>query len=384
VSLNHNIDDEMLILGSSEATKRLRRLITQCADSTATVLIQGASGSGKELVSVSLHNQSSRFSQPFVALNCGAIPAQLLESELFGHKKGSFTGATCDRLGRFELAHEGTLFLDEIGDMPLDLQVKFLRVLEEKVVEPVGGSKAVEVDVRVVAATHRNIEKMVSEGKFREDLFYRLNIIPISVPPLKERSSDIPELIGHFAERFSVGSRPISFSRRSTHLLQSYSWPGNVRELSNLIQRLSVLFPEKKIELTTVPQEFLPSELMLLANQLSTLAEKPDMAHEAIEGLRAEFSNDSKNKEQAEPHENSAELDSVSNDFERIIELSDSIAAIPESGIPARDIIKDLESNLIRTALIQTEGNVSKAAELLTMGRTSVIQKISKYKIKIE
>lgn len=384
MSLNHNIDDEMLILGSSEATKRLRRLITQCADSTATVLIQGASGSGKELVSVSLHNQSSRFSQPFVALNCGAIPAQLLESELFGHKKGSFTGATCDRLGRFELAHEGTLFLDEIGDMPLDLQVKFLRVLEEKVVEPVGGSKAVEVDVRVVAATHRNIEKMVSEGKFREDLFYRLNIIPISVPPLKERSSDIPELIGHFAERFSVGSRPISFSRRSTHLLQSYSWPGNVRELSNLIQRLSVLFPEKKIELTTVPQEFLPSELMLLANQLSTLAEKPDMAHEAIEGLRAEFSNDSKNKEQAEPHENSAELDSVSNDFERIIELSDSIAAIPESGIPARDIIKDLESNLIRTALIQTEGNVSKAAELLTMGRTSVIQKISKYKIKIE
>ena len=268
--------------------------------------------------------------------------------------------------------------------MPLDLQVKFLRVLEEKVVEPVGGSKAVEVDVRVVAATHRNIEKMVSEGKFREDLFYRLNIIPISVPPLKERSSDIPELIGHFAERFSVGSRPISFSRRSTHLLQSYSWPGNVRELSNLIQRLSVLFPEKKIELTTVPQEFLPSELMLLANQLSTLAEKPDMAHEAIEGLRAEFSNDSKNKEQAEPHENSAELDSVSNDFERIIELSDSIAAIPESGIPARDIIKDLESNLIRTALIQTEGNVSKAAELLTMGRTSVIQKISKYKIKVE
>ena len=384
MSLNHNIDDEMLILGSSEATKRLRRLITQCADSTATVLIQGASGSGKELVSVSLHNQSSRFSQPFVALNCGAIPAQLLESELFGHKKGSFTGATCDRLGRFELAHEGTLFLDEIGDMPLDLQVKFLRVLEEKVVEPVGGSKAVEVDVRVVAATHRNIEKMVSEGKFREDLFYRLNIIPISVPPLKERSSDIPELIGHFAERFSVGSRPISFSRRSTHLLQSYSWPGNVRELSNLIQRLSVLFPEKKIELTTVPQEFLPSELMLLANQLSTLAEKPDMAHEAIEGLRAESSNDSKNKEQAEPHENSAELDSVSNDFERIIELSDSIAAIPESGIPARDIIKELESNLIRTALIQTEGNVSKAAELLTMGRTSVIQKISKYKIKVE
>lgn len=384
MSLNHNIDDEIVILGSSEATKRLRRLITQCADSTATVLIQGASGSGKELVSLSLHKQSSRCSQPLVAINCGAIPAQLLESELFGHKKGSFTGATCDRLGRFELAHKGTLFLDEIGDMPLDLQVKFLRVLEEKVVEPVGGSGTVQVDVRVVAATHQNIEKMVSEGKFREDLFYRLNIIPISVPSLNERSSDIPELIGHFAEGFSMGSRPISFSRRSTHLLQSYSWPGNVRELSNLIQRLSVLFPGKKIELRTIPQEFLPSELMMLANQLSTLSEKSDIKNETMGEQLPESSADLKNKDDVEFPENLAEPSFVVNEFEKIIELSDSIESIPESGIPARDIIKDLESNLIRTALIQTEGNVSKAAELLTMGRTSVIQKISKYNIKID
>ena len=384
MSLNRNIDDEIVILGSSEATKRLRRLITQCADSTATVLIHGGSGSGKELVSLALHKQSSRFSQPLIAINCGAIPAQLLESELFGHKKGSFTGATCDRLGRFELAHKGTLFLDEIGDMPLDLQVKFLRVLEEKVVEPVGGSRAVEVDVRVVAATHRNIEKMVSEGKFREDLFYRLNIIPIAVPSLKERNFDIPELIGHFAERFSMGSRPISFSRRSIHLLQSYSWPGNVRELSNLIQRLSVLFPGKKIELRTIPQEFLPSELMMLANQLSSLSEQSDIKNETMGEQLPQSSTDLANKDDVESPENLAEPGFVANEFEKIIELSDSIESIPESGIPARDIIKDLESNLIRTALIQTEGNVSKAAELLTMGRTSVIQKISKYKIKID
>lgn len=384
MSLNRKIDDEVVILGSSSATKRLRSLITQCASSSATVLIHGSSGAGKELVSLSLHKQSPRFSEPFVAINCGAIPAQLLESELFGHKKGSFTGATCDRLGRFELAHNGTLFLDEIGDMPLDLQVKFLRVLEEKVIEPVGGSAAVAVDVRVVAATHRNIEQMVSEGKFREDLFYRLNIIPISVPALKERSSDIPELVEHFAERFSLGSSPISFSRRSMHLLQSYSWPGNVRELSNLIQRLSVLYPQKKIALTSVPQEFLPRELMMLANQLGTLAGRPDIKIEGMQGESPVSTDGRKNKDHTDSLDDFAEPDPVSNDFEKIIELSDSIVTIPESGIPARDIIKDLESNLIRAALIQMEGNVSKAAELLTMGRTSVIQKISKYNIKID
>jgi sigma-54 specific flagellar transcriptional regulator A len=225
-------------------------------------------------VSKALHQQSHRFAQPFVAINCGAIPAQLLESELFGHKKGAFTGATCDRAGRFELAHNGTLFLDEIGDMPLDLQVKFLRVLEERTVQPVGSEKQIDVDVRVVAATHRDLEEMVVAGKFREDLFYRLNILPITVPPLKDRSTDISLLLAYFCEFYAEKYRPISFSPRSMHLMQSYPWPGNVRELSNFTQRMSVLFPAKKIDLGKIPDEFLPSGLIALSGQLDSLSKQ--------------------------------------------------------------------------------------------------------------
>ena len=180
------------ILGSSSELTQLRGLIEQCASSDAPVLLRGESGTGKELVSRALHDYSARASKPFVAINCGAIPDQLLESELFGHRRGAFTGATCDRKGRFELAHRGTLFLDEIGDMPSQLQVKFLRVLEQKVIQPLGGIAETEVDVRIVAATHRDLEEMVSEGEFREDLLYRLNVLPIRIPPLNQRKEDIP------------------------------------------------------------------------------------------------------------------------------------------------------------------------------------------------
>jgi sigma-54 specific flagellar transcriptional regulator A len=379
VAFDSGNDNRSEILGASGPIKRLQGLISQCADSDAAVLIRGESGSGKELVSRALHQQSHRYTQAFVAINCGAIPAQLLESELFGHMKGSFTGATCDRVGRFELAHNGTLFLDEIGDMPPDLQVKFLRVLEEKAVEPVGGSKSIDVDVRVIAATHRDLEVMVSEGKFREDLFYRLNILPITVPPLRDRSTDIQELLGHFATHFSLGKRPISFSRRSLHLLQSYSWPGNVRELRNLVQRLSVLYPEKKLELANIPMDFLPAELKALSEQLTTLGGSlgpnepvfvagPEAAEGPIESLALE-------------PESLNDNNFIVNDLEKIIELSDSIQNIPEEGITAKDIINDLEANLIRTALVQTSGNVSKASQLLSIGRTSLIQKIAKYEI---
>lgn len=383
-----NSSEKTPILGSSPAISRLRGLISQCADSSAAVLITGSSGSGKELVSRALHDQSHRFSQSFVAINCGAIPAQLLESELFGHKKGSFTGATCDRRGRFELAHNGTLFLDEIGDMPLDLQVKFLRVLEERCFEPVGSNQQLDVDVRVIAATHRNLDEMVEQGKFREDLFYRLNILPLSVPDLSERPDDIPELLSHFALSFSLGNRPISFTRRSMHLLQSYSWPGNVRELSNFAQRLSVLYPSKKIELSGISNDFLPKELIALADQLESLRVESDPNDVEISGS-------------VETHTTERQVNTVSdqnleqttdfnkdyneiNDLEKIIELSDSMENLPEEGIQTRDIINDLEANLIRTALSQSRGNVSKAAELLKMGRTSVIQKISKYSLKTE
>ena len=371
------------ILGSSSELTQLRGLIKQCAASDAPVLLRGESGTGKELVSRALHSQSVRASNPFVAINCGAIPDQLLESELFGHRRGAFTGATCDRKGRFELAHKGTLFLDEIGDMPSQLQVKFLRVLEEKVIQPLGGTSEIEVDVRIVAATHRDLEEMVSEGEFREDLLYRLNVLPIRIPPLSQRKEDIPELLDHFAESFAVSNKRVSFTRRSLLLLQAYSWPGNVRELSNLVQRFSVLYPGKTIELSKIPEEFLSQELIHMAgfSEDSTIGEQSDVNSGEKEDLRSfhEVEEETGLNDSLPQANNEEGVDFLANDFEQIIELSNTITTLPDAGVPTKDILNNLESNLIRTALDQTNGNVSKASELLQMARTSLIQKINKY-----
>ena len=368
------------ILGSSSELSQLRELIKQCASSDAPVLLRGESGTGKELVSRALHDYSARASKPFVAINCGAIPDQLLESELFGHRKGAFTGATCDRKGRFELAHKGTLFLDEIGDMPSQLQVKFLRVLEQKVIQPLGGISETEVDVRIVAATHRDLEEMVSEGEFREDLLYRLNVLPIRIPPLNQRKEDIPELLDHFSELFAVNSREINFTRRSLLLLQAYSWPGNVRELSNLVQRFSVLYPGKTIELSKIPEEFLSQELIHMTrfSEGSSLEEQHDGRADAEDGPE----NDHPAENKLGPNDLQSEFNEQEGlDFEQIVELSNTIATLPDAGLPTKDLLNNLEANLIRTALDQTSGNVSKASELLRMGRTSLIQKINKYQL---
>ena len=368
------------ILGSSSELTQLRGLIKQCASSDAPVLLRGESGTGKELVSRALHDYSDRASKPFVAINCGAIPDQLLESELFGHRRGAFTGATCDRKGRFELAHKGTLFLDEIGDMPSQLQVKFLRVLEQKVIQPLGGISETEVDVRIVAATHRDLEEMVSEGEFREDLLYRLNVLPIRIPPLNQRKEDIPQLLDHFAELFAVNSQEINFTRRSLLLLQAYSWPGNVRELSNLVQRFSVLYPGKTIELSKIPEEFLSQELIHMTrfSEGSSLEGKHDGRADAEEGPK----NDHPAENKLEPNGLQAEFHEQEGlDFEQIVELSNTISTLPDAGLPTKDLLNNLEANLIRTALDQTSGNVSKASELLQMGRTSLIQKINKYQL---
>lgn len=376
--------DDSEILGSSEAIRALRGLIRQCADSNAPVLIRGESGVGKELVCRELHNHSPRYSQRLVAINCGAIPAQLLESELFGHRKGSFTGATCDRKGRFELANNGTLFLDEIGDMPLDLQVKFLRVLEEKQIEPVGASEPINVDVRVVAATHRDLLQMIKDGTFREDLYYRLNVIPLKVPRLADRRDDVVELVEYFAGKFAAGRPPVRMTHLSQHILAAYTWPGNVRELSNFVQRLSVLFAGQTIDLSSIPEEFMPGEMLALLDGLTeSFAEfEPEPSVDA----RAYVQND-------EIEANDMGIDSafdnlassleaeLSNDFESIIRLSESMHSLPPEGVPTRDILNRLESNLIRTALTQTKGNVSHAAGLLQLGRTTVIQKMAKYDI---
>ena len=373
------------ILGKSVAIERLRAIVTQCANSNAPVLLRGQSGTGKELVSRALHDGSQRASHPFVAINCGAIPDQLLESELFGHRKGSFTGATCDRKGRFELAQMGTLFLDEIGDMPSQLQVKFLRVLEEKVVEPVGGGAEVKVDVRIIAATHRNLEEMVSEGKFREDLLYRLNVLPISIPALDQRSEDIPGLLAHFSNVFCADGDKITFSKRSLLLLQAYSWPGNVRELANFVQRFSVLYPGKTIEIARVPDDFLTKELVELVQLYEAPAddedhrESADFIDEIVAAGAPQHSQLSQEYEIGNDSMQGSNL--YENDFEQIIELSNSISELPAEGVSTKELLNNLEANLIRTALTQTDGNVSKASELLQLGRTSLIQKITKYQL---
>jgi sigma-54 specific flagellar transcriptional regulator A len=373
------------ILGKSVAIERLRAIVTQCANSNAPVLLRGQSGTGKELVSRALHDGSQRASHPFVAINCGAIPDQLLESELFGHRKGSFTGATCDRKGRFELAQMGTLFLDEIGDMPSQLQVKFLRVLEEKVVEPVGGGAEVKVDVRIIAATHRNLEEMVSEGKFREDLLYRLNVLPISIPALDQRSEDIPGLLAHFSNVFGADGDKITFSKRSLLLLQAYSWPGNVRELANFVQRFSVLYPGKTIEIARVPDDFLTKELVELVQLYEAPAddedhrESADFIDEIVAAGAPQHSQLSQEYEIGNDSMQGSNL--YENDFEQIIELSNSISELPAEGVSTKELLNNLEANLIRTALTQTDGNVSKASELLQLGRTSLIQKITKYQL---
>ena len=236
------------IIGRGEEMRALRGLISTVANSQATVLISGESGTGKELIARALHDESDRAGSRFVPVNCAAIPRELVEAELFGHRKGAFTGAVSDRVGRFELAHGGTLFLDEIGDLPLDIQVKLLRVLQERAVDPVGAMKAVEVDVRVVAASHKDLEAEVKAGRFREDLFYRLNVLPVQSPPLRRRADDIPELAAFHAKRLAPKGRDaIHFSPDMLLALKSYNWPGNVRELENLLERIFILEDDDEI-----------------------------------------------------------------------------------------------------------------------------------------
>lgn len=224
------------LLGETSAMRRLKRLISRVAPSAGRVIITGENGTGKELVAAAIHAGSPRREGPFITLNCGAVPENLVESELFGHEKGAFTGATNARKGRFELAHGGTLFLDEIGDMPMPMQVKLLRVLQEGQFERVGGNKTLAVDVRVLAATHRDLERMVDQGLFREDLYYRLNVVSLYVPPLRERREDIPALIQHFAPDY------LKFTEQALQALQHYCYPGNVRELQNIVERLDILY----------------------------------------------------------------------------------------------------------------------------------------------
>ncbi len=243
------------IIGESVPMKALRRQIALMAGTNGRVLIYGESGTGKELVAHAIHAMSPRASEPFVEVNCAAIPEDLIESELFGHRKGAFTGATEDKIGKFQRADGGTLFLDEVGDMSLKTQAKVLRVLDEQRFEPVGASESVQVDVRVIAATNKNLEEEIERGNFREDLFYRLNVIPFYVPPLRERREDIPLLADYFLRQFATayGRKPKELTPDAYRLLQEYSWPGNVRELKNLMERIVIMYPQTRIEARHIP-----------------------------------------------------------------------------------------------------------------------------------
>jgi sigma-54 specific flagellar transcriptional regulator A len=296
----------------------------QVAGYDSTVLIRGESGCGKELVARRIHELSPRAKAPFVPINCGAIPRDLLESELFGHEKGAFTGALTTRIGRFELADGGTLFLDEIGDMSFDMQVKLLRVLQERAFERVGSGERRRANVRILAATHRDLEARARAGEFREDLFVRLNVFPIVVPPLRERGDDLPVLIEDLVRRGAADGRPsIRFTRTALDCLAAYSWPGNVRELENLIERLAILYPGQ-----TIDREQLPTPI----------------------GER-------RRAPQAVP------------------------TTIPQTGLDLREHLGNIERELIRSALNQTDGTVAHAARLLKLRRTTLVEKLRKYEL---
>lgn len=371
------------IIGNSPPMREIRKLIETIADSTATVMINGESGTGKELVAQALHFQSSRAEANFVPLNCAAIPKELMESELFGHRKGAFTGALADRVGRFELAHGGTLFLDEIGDLSLDMQVKLLRVLQERTVDPVGSSRPVEVDVRVIAATHRDLEDEIAAGRFREDLYYRLNVLPVRTPPLRERGDDIPLLLKHYAEKFAHRGTPISFSPEFLSALKAYDWPGNVRELSNLVHRFSTLFSGQYLTLAAVPLLMLPKGLQRLQQECAgeetpeaaaPAAGVPTPTHESAEVLHM-FA-------LAEPGNASAPPVQERNHVEDIIMLAQGGPVLPPEGLSLKEKMAQIERAFIEQALDRSAGNVSKTARLLNLQRTTLIEKIDKYRLR--
>jgi len=272
------------LVGTSNPIKKIYDLIEKVADTDGTVLISGASGTGKELIARAIHYNSSRSERPLVVINCGAIPEELLESELFGHEKGAFTGAYKSRIGRFEMANGGTIFLDEIGEMSPALQVKLLRVLQEKKFERVGGTKTIHVDIRIIAATNKNLTTAINKGKFREDLYYRLNVIPMKVPPLKQRKSDIPLLIDHFMKKFQKGAEKkiTGFSPEAMDAMLKYDWPGNVRELENVIKRLTILCDDEVVTVDDLP-EHIPRKGRVVRVVEEDFLEKGETLHDAVE-----------------------------------------------------------------------------------------------------
>ncbi len=328
-----------MIIGQSPVIVSLKAMIDRVGKSNASVMITGSSGSGKELVARAIHAASEQKEGPFVAINCGAIPAELIESELFGHERGSFTGASVRRIGRFEEAHGGTIFLDEIGDMRFDMQVKLLRVLEDGIVTRVGGNTTIPVKVRVISATHQNIGTAIRENRFREDLYFRLGVVPVAVPSLASRPTDIPLLIAHF-ERTCGTPGSLSYSREAIVRLMQHEWPGNVRELRNVVERASVLYSGETLGFKEIEQLLGCAEPIQFRSQDHCQNLPPPISDKTLTSVE------------------------------------DIAARIP---INLRELLETMELERIQMALDMADGVISEAARMLMLKRTTLIEKMRKY-----
>jgi len=354
--------------GTSVLIRDVISLIRQVAGHDSTVLVLGESGTGKEVCARAIHDLSPRRNRPFVAVNCGAIPADLLESELFGHERGAFTGAVSARKGRFEIAEGGTLFLDEIGDMSPTMQVKLLRVLQERVFERVGNQVSMRCNVRIIAATHRNLEDSIQRGTFREDLFHRLNVFPIEMPALRERIEDLPLLVRDcIATNLSEGRGRVQLSPRALGALALCQWTGNVRELANLIERLSIVCAGRVVEVRDLPPKYRPPldwtlEIKALEDTSQVIPEEEHLTEETALSVLEEVELEREERKE------------VSNKAV----TTDSLTTLPEDGLDLRAHLLTIERQLIEQALQRSRGTVAKAARLLNLRRTTLVEKMRK------
>jgi sigma-54 specific flagellar transcriptional regulator A len=382
--------------GKSVAIREIGALIRKVAAHDSSVLVLGESGTGKEVVARAIHDSSPRRGSAFVAVNCGAIPAELLESELFGHEKGAFTGAYTSRRGRFEIAEGGTLFLDEIGDMSLPMQVKLLRVLQERVFERVGNHQPIRCNVRIIAATHRNLDDAISNGSFREDLFYRLNVFPIEMPSLRERIEDLEVLVSEFlAENEKAGRPSLQILPRAMEALRAYGWPGNVRELGNLIERLSVLHADRPVDILDLPSKYRAGFLSddAMASLLADLAaaepiDEEELIEEEVEGplpdlppvqAVASVAVDTPVAPVETTMPPLVDVDTVRETGTSGLLGGGVVPHLPAEGMDLRAYLNDIEYGLIVEALARSGGTVSHAARLLGLRRTTLVEKMRRF-----
>jgi sigma-54 dependent transcriptional regulator, flagellar regulatory protein len=394
VSLRQQLDSKFgleNVVGQSAAMNEVLEVVRQVAPTRATVLLEGESGTGKELIAKVVHQLSPRAQQPMVTVHCAALSPTLLESELFGHEKGAFTGALSTRLGRFEFAEGGTLFLDEIGDMSLQMQVKLLRVLQERTFERVGSNRTIDCNVRIIAATHRDLDAAIIAGRFREDLYYRLNVFPVQMPPLRDRLEDLPVLIEHLVQRqgHSAGRR-IRLDKGAMNCLARNPWPGNVRELSNLLERLAILYPEQTVSAGDLPERYRNIGAVgwfgggVQVAPVAAPALFDQLLHAGNATVMDAGGNDAGDEDTGNDRADGEVEDTLEGGAEEVIVLETTQAQgveLPRGGIDLKDHLSNIEIGLIRRALVEADGTVAEAARLLHIRRTTLVEKLRKYRL---